>query len=269
MMVIVEPRKGFFMFAKWLSRSLLLITLIGLFSYFCENAYSREVSIFSVNKNLQMDSKDPVYHDYYISGGSEQGFRTGMQVTVIRRVPVHDLSRNRALGDLRLPIAKLKLIFVQKGMAVGRLLTLTTAKNSPIVDYDGVMIGDAISLGNGLDAGGVMEVNEEGEGPKGEKGAGDEGKNETPASDGATSDVKTESVAPAVETSSSPQDSEPAPLTPEEITKNLMPKETATEVKKKVKIRLQLLTKKIQSQRKLSLGPKPKLILVKNRSYRS
>lgn len=219
------------MLTKWLSRSLFLITLIGILSYFCETAYSREVSIFSVNKNLQMTPKDPIYHDYYISGGSEQGFRTGMQVTVIRRVPVHDLSRNRALGDLRLPIAKLKLIFVQKGMAVGRLLTLQTAKNSPIIDFDGVMIGDAISLGNGLDAGGIMEVNEEGDGSQGETGpSGEKAKAESAASTGASSDVKTESAAPLEESTRTPQDTEPAPLTPEEITRNLMPKDQSTEV---------------------------------------
>lgn len=223
MMVITEPGKGFFMFARWLSRSILLFTVIGVLSYFCDVAYSREVSIFSVNKNLQMDPKDPVYHDYYISGGSEQGFRTGMQVTVLRRIPVHDLSRNRALGDLRLPVAKLKLIFVQKGMAVGRLLALSSMKNAPIVDYEGVMIGDAISLGDGLDADGIMEVKEEG----------DQGSQQAP------SDVKT-SAAPAeikIESpTSSPTETAPdddaaaAPLTSEEISKNLMPKADKVDV---------------------------------------
>ncbi|MGE3975729.1 MAG: hypothetical protein AB7F59_14480 [Bdellovibrionales bacterium] len=222
------------MFARWFGYSILVVAFVGLLSFFCEIAYSREVAIFSVNKTLQMDPDEPVYHDYYISGGSEQGFRTGMQVTVIRRVPVHDLSRNRALGDLRLPIAKLKLIFVQKGMAVGRLATLTSAKNSPIVDYNGVMIGDAISLGNGLDANGIMEVNEEGEGNSGKSESGDS----TLKSEG-TSDEKAESkseVPAAVEsTSAAPEGApEPAPLTPEEITKNLMPKETKTDVSSRV-----------------------------------
>ncbi len=202
------------MLAKWLSRFVLVVAFIGIINLFCDVAYSREVSVFSVNKNLQLNPQEPVYHDYYISGGTEQGFRTGMQVTAVRRVPVHDLSRNRALGDLRLPIAKLKLIFVQRGMSVARLTTLLGAKNTPIVDFNGVMVGDTISLGNGLDAGGVMEVNDEGEGTKG-------------PSEGAAE------PAPSTEgqsTSSAPVGDEPEPLTADEITKNLTPKEKPVDV---------------------------------------
>jgi hypothetical protein len=130
-----------------------------------------EVSIFSVNKTLSMGPKDTVYRDYYLNGGTEDGFRRGMLVTVVRRVPVHDLSRNRALGDLRVPVAKLKLVYVNHNISVGRVDKLIRPVNLPATEFAAVMVGDTVVLGNGMDDLGKMDdldgAAEKGESPDG------------------------------------------------------------------------------------------------------
>ncbi len=128
-------------------------------------AHAAEVAVFSVNKTLSMGPKDQVYRDYYLNGGTEEGFRRGMIVTVVRRVPVHDLSRNRALGDLRVPVAKLKLIYVNRAISVGRVDKLIQPTNLPATEFHAVMVGDTISLGNGFDDLGRMDDGE-GDGEK-------------------------------------------------------------------------------------------------------
>ncbi len=131
-----------------------------------------EVSVFSVNKTLSMGPKDPIYKDYYLNGGTEEGFRRGMTVTVVRRIPVHDLSRNRALGDLRVPIAKVKLIYVNRTISVARTEKVLSSANLPASEFPTVMVGDTIVLGDGLDdisrmgdGEGESENKSEGEGP--------------------------------------------------------------------------------------------------------
>jgi len=140
--------------------TILVFFLMPLFSQ------AEEISIFSVNKTLSMGPKDPVYRDYYLNGGTQEGFRRGMLVTVVRRVPVHDLSRNRALGDLRVPVAKLKLIYVNRSISVGRVEKLIEPTNYPAAEFKAVMVGDTVTLGDGMDDLGRMD-DMEGDGAKG------------------------------------------------------------------------------------------------------
>src|SRR5690606_9754507 len=85
---------------------------------FSNTQAATDVVVFSVVRNLQLKPSDPIYKDYYINGGSENGYRVGSVVTVVRRLPAHDIYRNKALGDVTLPVAKLKLIYVQKQMSI-------------------------------------------------------------------------------------------------------------------------------------------------------
>lgn len=147
-------------------RNLFYLTFAILILILTSNyASAAEVAVFSVNKTLSMGPKDTVFRDYYLNGGTEEGFRRGMIVTVVRRVPVHDLSRNRALGDLRVPVAKLKLIYVNRAISVGRVDRLIQPTNLPATEFAAVMVGDTISLGNGLDDLGRMDDGE-GDGEK-------------------------------------------------------------------------------------------------------
>jgi len=151
------------MFAKWLFQ---FIIISGLSLTYVQ---AKDISVFAAHKTLSLGPKDPAIRDYYISGGADDGFRRGMTVTVVRRLPIHDLSRNRSLGDMPVPVAKMKLIFVQRNMSVGRLTALVSSKSVPTVDYESVMVGDVITLTDGLDSTGTIDYESEAKPSESEK----------------------------------------------------------------------------------------------------
>lgn len=107
-----------------------------------------DLTIFDVRKNLAMSDTDKVYRDFYINGGSESGLTSGMVITVQRRQPLYDSYQNRSAGDLSLKVAKIKIIHVQKGLAVARLHSEFTRENAPILEDNFIMVGDQLDLGS-------------------------------------------------------------------------------------------------------------------------
>ncbi len=105
-----------------------------------------DLTIIDVRKNLPMSDSDPVYRDFYINGGSDAGLSTGMVLTVQRRLPLYDNYQNHSAGDLQLKVAKIKLIQVQRGLAVGRLHSEFTREGAPLLEDPFIMVGDQIDL---------------------------------------------------------------------------------------------------------------------------
>lgn len=104
------------------------------------------VTIFEVRKNLSMSDNDPVYRDFYVNGGSEVGLTQGTIMTVRRRLPLYDSYQNRSAGDLELRVAKVKVIHVQRGLAVVRLHSEFTRDQSPLLEDNFIMVGDLLDL---------------------------------------------------------------------------------------------------------------------------
>ncbi len=123
-------------------------------------AAAADLNIFDVRKNLPMSDSDPVYRDFYLDGGSESGLSVGMVLTVYRRMPLYDSYQNRAAGDLQLKVAKVKIIHVQRGLAVARLQSEFTRDSAPLLEDPFIMVGDHIDLSSAAsdkkaDAGGA------------------------------------------------------------------------------------------------------------------
>ena len=105
-----------------------------------------DLTIFEVRKNLPMSDHDPVYRDFIINGGSESGLTVGMLITVQRRTPLYDSYQNRSAGDLQLKVARVKIIHVQKGLAVARLPSEFTREGTPLLEDNFIMVGDQLDL---------------------------------------------------------------------------------------------------------------------------
>ena len=122
-------------------------TLSFIFAVFLAplTAYA-DLTIFDVRRTLRMSNTDPVYHDYYINGGREAGLTTGMIITVTRKLPLYDNYQNHSAGDLNLKVAKVKIIHVQKGLAVARLQSEFTRENAPLLEDPFIMVGDELDL---------------------------------------------------------------------------------------------------------------------------
>src|SRR5689334_6598209 len=83
-------------------------------------ALADEIAIFDVRKNSTLSDSEPAFRDFYISRGSESGLRPGMIVTVKRRMPLYDSFHNRSAGDLTVSVGRVKIIHVEKELAVAR-----------------------------------------------------------------------------------------------------------------------------------------------------
>ena len=105
-----------------------------------------DYSIFEVRKSLPMENNEIAYKDYYINAGNESGLKKGMYLNVFRSSTMLDPAKNIAQGSLKIPIAKLQIIQVDKNIAVGRIATQTSNDERPSVEFEGVMIGDKLDM---------------------------------------------------------------------------------------------------------------------------
>lgn len=109
-------------------------------------ARPKDYSVFAIRKNLPLHDNEPIFRDYYINLGTDEGMRVGQYVAVKRRVPVIDIYRNKAQDDLIVPIAHLKVIHAQKSMCVARLASQVSPEQIPVVQFEQVMLGDRVEL---------------------------------------------------------------------------------------------------------------------------
>ena len=124
--------------------------LLSCLVFFNSTSYGQKVSIFEVRKDLRLANDEPIFKDYYINGGFEDGLRTGLVIDVIRRIPIHDSLKNQSQGDLVLAIAKVRITHVQKNLSVARIYSSTSPKDRPIADFNAVMVGDEIDLSSAM-----------------------------------------------------------------------------------------------------------------------
>ncbi len=127
------------MFSKFLS--LLLTTLI-----YSQLGVAADYSIFEVHKSLPMENNEVAYKDYYINAGNESGLKKGMYLTVVRNSAIQDPAKNVTQGSLKIPVAKLQIIQVDKRISVGRLFNQTSNDERATVEFEAVMVGDVLDM---------------------------------------------------------------------------------------------------------------------------
>ncbi|RME18594.1 MAG: hypothetical protein D6797_00105 [Bdellovibrio sp.] len=124
----------------------LLFLLIFLTSV---RGWSQNFTIFEVKKNLPLNDSEPVYRDFYINAGLQEGFKKGMLVEVRRRSVLYDSYQNKNPETLVVPVGLLKLIHVQPEVSVGRVYKIYKRKDLPVLDYNFFLVGDQVVLKKG------------------------------------------------------------------------------------------------------------------------
>lgn len=104
--------------------------------------------IFDSRRPVALSDDEHPARDYYINGGSEQGLKAGLIVTVRRRLTLYDSLANRSPGDLIVPVGKVKIIHVQKGLSVARLHSLSKGPGAAALEENFLMVGDRLDLGS-------------------------------------------------------------------------------------------------------------------------
>lgn len=105
-------------------------------------------AVFDVRRSLPLEPEEPVYHDFYIDAGNEAGFKKGMYVTVVRKIPVHDPVGNKQQATLNITVGKLQVIHVEKNITVARLHSELGDEERPTLEFEAIMIGDQVDMGS-------------------------------------------------------------------------------------------------------------------------
>jgi hypothetical protein len=122
----------------------LFAVLASLVSF--SKAYAEDISVFDARNTIALSDAEPTYKDYYLNGGTARGLREGMIITVVRKVTLYDSYQNKSAGEMELEVGKIKIIHVQKDLAVARDHAQISRVGHPLLDYDFVMLGDVLDL---------------------------------------------------------------------------------------------------------------------------
>ena len=123
-----------------------------IFSFLIAQSAAAELVIIDARKTLRLSDGDPVYHDYYVAGGSERGLAENQIMTVIRKLPLYDSYEHHSVGSLHLKVAKVKIIHVEHGLSVARLQAEISRENSPLLEDNFILVGDSLEAGGSDEA---------------------------------------------------------------------------------------------------------------------
>jgi len=131
---------------KLLARILLLAGVIVLLALFAWEAMGEELSVVEVRSNIPLSEHEPVYRDYYINSGSNQGLKHNLVVKAVRKITVKDATGTQTYGEMMVPVGQLKIIMVGEKFAVARELKSISRDEQPMLEQTGIMIGDKVEL---------------------------------------------------------------------------------------------------------------------------
>jgi hypothetical protein len=110
------------------------------------SVWADDLTIFEVRRNIPLSDEDPVYKDYYINGGDKSGLKKDMLVNIFREVTLKDPVEGKEAPKLKVPVGKLRLIYVEDDIAVARLYERSNRDSLPMLEQIGFMIGDQIEV---------------------------------------------------------------------------------------------------------------------------
>ena len=101
------------------------------------------IEVVDVRRNIQMADTDPVYKDFYLNAAENSALKKNLIVKATRKITVKNQGQ-KVIGTFKTTVGLLKIIQVDGGVAVARLVELTPREDHPMLEQTGIMIGDQI-----------------------------------------------------------------------------------------------------------------------------
>lgn len=108
-------------------------------------AEAASLEIIEAKRNIPLSDTDPVYKDFYISGGKSSGLKKNSLVKVMRKLTIKDSSL-KPIGDVITPVAYIKIIHVDDKISIGREEKFIPRNDEAMLEQIGIMIGDTIEV---------------------------------------------------------------------------------------------------------------------------
>jgi hypothetical protein len=124
----------------------LLVLVIVFLLAGTHRVFAAENEIIHVQRNLPMNEDEPIYKDYYISGGAQSGMKENMVVKVMRTIHVGKGGKAADGVKLEVPVGLLRIIYLRPQMAVARLYASQDIEKTPTLETPAILIGDTVEL---------------------------------------------------------------------------------------------------------------------------
>jgi hypothetical protein len=105
--------------------------------------------VIALRRELGMTNKESenAAQDIILNGGTNSGLSEGLTLAVVRKIPVIDLYRENSQSELEVEFAKVKIIHVQRDVAVARLEEIEESRTGLFLGTRGVLVGDFVTRG--------------------------------------------------------------------------------------------------------------------------
>ncbi len=134
------------MIANVVGRSMIATGFFILLSLFSLEMFAADTSIVEVRRNIPLSDSEPTYKDFYIFMEAAGALKENTVVTAFRSQALKDATGTQNLGELKIPVGRLKIIAVQNRLAVAREIELLSRDALPMLEQRGLMIGDRIDI---------------------------------------------------------------------------------------------------------------------------
>lgn len=109
------------------------------------SAQAESMTVVNVRSNIAMSDEDPVYRDYVIDVKDSNSLKKNLVVLIKRKVSLKN-SDAKDVGDVETAVGQLKIIHVDKKVAVAREYKIVPRENEITLDYTNIMVGDEVDL---------------------------------------------------------------------------------------------------------------------------
>ena len=108
-------------------------------------AQAEELTVVDVSRNIPLSDDEPIYRDYIIGIGDVGSLKKNLVVLVKRNLNMKSTDQ-KDIGTVDTAVAQVKIIHVDKKVAVARDYKLIPRDNEVMLENLGVMTGDRIDL---------------------------------------------------------------------------------------------------------------------------
>jgi hypothetical protein len=119
------------------------VILIFVFTY---SVFANDINVTHTFKNIPLSDTEVAYKDYYLTGKDVSLLKKNQIVTVYRNINIKDATGTQIVEELKVKVAKLKIIQVQSKVAVARFYQSIGRESEPSIEQPGVLVGDKIDL---------------------------------------------------------------------------------------------------------------------------
>ena len=123
-----------------------IVSVIITFNAFFQIGNAAEVTIANAKRNIPLTDTELTYKDYYMTVDASLGVQRNVILNVYRKQLLSDATGTQSLGELKILVGQLKVIALDRNIAVAREVKLISRENEPMLEQTGIMIGDLVEV---------------------------------------------------------------------------------------------------------------------------